>query len=576
MRKINDKEKSELTMNSKLSKIGINMFMILILTASAIFVFTIKPASAVGEVFVCAEKTTSGAWCQNVPENQVDTRFRKAPTSCESTSFCKVGTCVDSQRGQCRPNVPQRVCQQSNGVWIEGKPDSIQQCQVGCCLVGDQASFVTQTGCRGIASDYGIETNFRADIKDFAQCLSLSNPQEKGACVIDDGFQRDCKVMTKGECNNLETSSSEEKTVEFSEGLLCTAEVLATRCSIPSADKVKTTCISGKYGVYFVDSCGNVANVYDASKVNDREYWTNIKEISESCSPDSSNAGSRTCGNCDYLSGSVCKPVERGNEATPQPQYGDFVCADLSCKYKGEKYKHGEEWCGDSPGTEKNLPGSEYYSLTCYNGEVTVNACDSFRQTVCVQGESNDGYRTAVCIANKWRDCVDQTSEKDCKNTDKRDCKWVEGASLLGDGQGYFVLNSDGNLVPKKNTTGTTEAACVPKYAPGFQFWANESGTSESSDTGGTELCLIANANCVVTFEKESVFDSDWECKENCGCLEPEWVKGRMDLCLALGDCGVKTNFIGAKGYHNDGFVSVSGPYVPDYKDEDIKSKLRI
>src|SRR3989338_11582367 len=167
----------------KLNIVGLIMIFTLILT---IFVFTIKPINAVGEVFVCAEKTKSGAWCMDVPEDQVAPGFRKAQTSCDSTSFCRVGTCVDSQKGQCRPNVPQRVCQDSNGVWMEGKPDSIPQCQVGCCLVGEQTAFVTQTGCKGIAADYGIGTEFRSDIKDFVQCLVLANPKTKGACVIDD------------------------------------------------------------------------------------------------------------------------------------------------------------------------------------------------------------------------------------------------------------------------------------------------------------------------------------------------------------------------------------------------------
>src|SRR3989344_7873322 len=224
---------------------------------------SINQVSAVGETFVCAEKTKSGAWCQNVPKDQVAPGFRQALSSCEATAFCKLGTCVNSKQGECRPNVPQRVCQQSNGVWILGKPDEIPQCQLGCCLVGDQAAFVTQAKCKSLSSDYGVETSYRTDIRTETACIESANPDVKGACVIDDGFERNCKLLTKSECQLLEATagsgSNENSSTEFHEGLLCSAESLATNCG-PSQ---KTTCVENKDEVYFLDTCGNLANIYD-------------------------------------------------------------------------------------------------------------------------------------------------------------------------------------------------------------------------------------------------------------------------------------------------------------------------
>ena len=44
----------------------------------------------------------------------------------------------------------------------------------------------------------------------------------------------------------------------------------------------ETTCIEGKDEVYFKDSCGNIANIYDSSKINDKGYWNKV--IGNACS----------------------------------------------------------------------------------------------------------------------------------------------------------------------------------------------------------------------------------------------------------------------------------------------------
>ena len=49
----------------------------------------------------------------------------------------------------------------------------------------------------------------------------------------------------------------------------------------------------------------------------------------------------------------------------------------------------------------------------------------------------------------------------------------------------------------------------------------------------------------------EKTILGDWECEENCECLEDEWGKEQNQFCLALGDCGVTKNFIGKEGFHD-------------------------
>ncbi|MFW5846920.1 MAG: hypothetical protein ACOCUU_02050 [Nanoarchaeota archaeon] len=489
------------------------------------------------DVSYCCEKTTSGAWCQNAPQEECDVSgdYRKAPTSCESTSYCKMGTCYDKNEGTCLENTPQKICEEDGGIWNEGSADEIPQCGLGCCVLGDQAAFVTQTRCSSLSSLYGLEINYRTDITSELQCIRSATSDVKGACVEDDGFDRRCELLKKRECydkgGNIENSS-----VEFYEGYLCTAPELETICG-PSE---KTTCVQGRDEVYYLDTCGNLGNIYDASKQSDMEYWTQIKTKSESCNSESGNANSATCGNCDYMLGSSCGKASR----TENTQYGDYICKDLSCEYQGKKYEHGESWCETTGGVNK--PGGRYFRLVCYNSEVMVEPCADFRQEICIQ-DSVNGYSTAACSVNKWQDCTSQTTQKNCENTDKRDCKWIEDANLSQ------IFEQD-----------KQEGACVPEFTPGFDFWGSEESERE---TNANEICSQGTVTCVVKFKKEEDIqdllggdDKKYEVKGNYECWSSDyyetgnysesWLKRMNNLCTSLGDCGVDVNFVGDSGFN--------------------------
>ena len=119
--------------------------------------FVISQEDTAPSFNVCCEKTKSGAWCQNTKEIDCDDRFRKSPTSCDATSFCKLGCCVDSEEGLCMKNTPQRVCEISSGTWLDDESCNVQQCGLGCCVLGDQASFVTLTRCKRLSRIYGLK-----------------------------------------------------------------------------------------------------------------------------------------------------------------------------------------------------------------------------------------------------------------------------------------------------------------------------------------------------------------------------------------------------------------------------------
>lgn len=467
---------------------------------------------------VCCEQTNSGAFCQNVPSNECKPGSRQVPTSCESTSYCKVGTCYDSTEGTCLDNTPQLVCNANGGVWSEEEPP---QCSLGCCVLGDQAAYVSLVRCKRLSSYLGLETNYDNSISNELACIEKVQQQEVGACVYEFEFEKTCKFGTRAECNTQTGGNASLVGGTFYANKLCSAEELGTICG----PTTKTTCVAGKDGVYFVDSCGNPANIYDSSKIEDQLYWSDVISPSQSCNPSASNALSSSCGNCDYLQGSICRDE---NSAGKNPSYGDYICANLNCQntQNGQSYKHGESWCvyddAGGNGNADNSVGSRFYKHVCINGEEVLEQCEDFRAEECISQEVN-GFSQAACKVNRWQDCLQQTEKLACENEDLRDCNWKEGILLQS------LTNSSSEKV-----TGT----CFPENKPGFNFW---------EDVETTNLCSVASETCIVKFEK-GLFDGE-ECVENCHCREEGWEKEKSEICKMIGDCGPSINWLGQKGY---------------------------
>ncbi len=514
---------------------------------SLFFLFGIFLISLVSsQVSYCCEKTTYGAWCQNEELSKCDSNFQSSPTSCEATSYCRQGCCFNSQEGTCIENTPQKICLEKSGLWNDNAECNVPQCDLGCCLIGSQAAFVTQTRCKRLSNLYGLPINFKTAIGSETECILSATSEIEGACVFDQETEITCKRTTQRACNEMKAKSdsggffsffsSEEEYagVDFYPGKLCSNEELGTNC----APSQKTSCIEGEDAVYFLDTCGNKANVYDASKYNDKNYWGEIKDVAESCGYGTGNADSRTCGNCDYFYGTTCKKYERGVDAG-SPNYGDYICRDLGCEFEGKRYEHGESFCAVTANgrliigedttfneedlEEKNQPGSRYFRLLCYNSEIIVEPCAEFRTEVCIQDKIGD-YQAAACRANRWNDCTsinesnEDIAKEQCENEDKRDCIWFDIEGIKG---------------------------CAPKYAPGFNFW------EEDSDA---DICATADAQCTIEYEKP--IGGDWDCEKNCDCEDDSWKTNINKICGTLGDCGSKKNFLGY-----DGFFSTNNLY---------------
>jgi len=506
--------------HARIGKFG-SLFEIIIMVISIIsFAYIISPdketlVSGQRDV-VCCEKTKSGGWCQNLPSSQCNPSFQSAPTSCEATSFCRLGCCYDSSEGICMENTPQKVCEDSQGIWRDSASCDIPQCELGCCILGVQAAFTTSQRCRTLSKFYNLDVDFKKNVGNEIECINLASLSDEGACVYEIDFARTCKFATRQECKKIaEGMSLEDRTVTsnatFYKDYLCSSSELNTNC----APTTQTTCVDGKDGVYFVDSCGNPANIYDSEKANEQAYWNKIVKKENSCGYGNTNgnANSKTCGNCDYFYSSICKKVGRGET---QPVYGSYICKNLDCKLEdGTIKKNGESWCyHDKPAGKSDSVGSRYFRYACINGNVILEPCDDFRQEVCLES-SIEGFSQAGCIVNRWQDCVLQTDKIDCENTDKRDCKWTIAENKVAE-------------------NGTI--ACIPKNAPGLEFW-NEESTKQ--------VCNAGSVTCTIKEKKSLLTGWDWECKENCECLTESWRKEMEAKCSSLGDCGVKVNWVG-------------------------------
>jgi len=504
----------------------------------------------------CCERTTNGAWCQNVnTRTQCDNSRQITAAYCEATSYCKTGTCVNQIEGTCVSST-EAACTDNGGYWSTQKAGDLPQCQLGCCVMGNSVAFVTQTNCKRLSSLYGLNINFQANINDELTCLASANPEVKGACVYTKDYEKTCELTTKKDCQDKAKITTYEG-ASFHEGYLCSAPELGTVCGMSR----QTQCTEDD--VYFIDTCGNLANIYDASRIEDTSYWTNIQK--PTCGNSEGNKDSASCGDCDYYYGSMCKAKKTGDTVTA----GNYLCKNLDCNsYRGlyggsssgyataETYpKHGETWCAtdNKNGAGIYSPGATSFRMICYNGEVTNEECDLTRQKVCAENITDPatGFRTANCVANLWADCWQQTTQSNCNDINVRDCSWV-------DLPGYsFSLESALTATPESS------GVCVPKFAPGF---------IRDSAEDVTASCALASSICIVKMEKHII--GKWQCdkglggdkgdENNCSCVEDAngkydagvtWSNKLSKVCTNMGDCGNKVNYIGQPGSTNTSVI---------------------
>ncbi|MEK6908593.1 MAG: hypothetical protein AABX23_00900 [Nanoarchaeota archaeon] len=492
----------------------------------------------------------SGSYCQEYPSETCDSQCTSSCFPGRRTEFssCQLGTCYDSSLGLCNAGTPRASCEDEGGVWSAQTP---VQCNRGCCLIGpdgnggaSQARFATSQECTNLRQSSGAPTEWDPQIQSEIQCLSRVRTQREGACVLEFLPELDkynCQFTTEVSCL---TNGG-----DFYVGQLCTNPDLNTKCEMTQ----NTQCFDGKDGIYFVDSCGNKANIYDSSKLNNLAYWSSIVPIERICSLSSGSdslANQQRCGNCDYLAGNTCGSPQSGLDETSI--YGQYVCKDLACIDNGVRKEHGESWCafdswigldGQNASNEEravDVPGSRHYKKFCSEGEVRLEPCAEYRNGVCVEQDVTDSFTNAQCRTNTGSLCTsyNENADKLAKCEESPDCylKHVEIDKWKFD-------------------------VCVPKYPPGLELADEPQPDSES-------ICKAATQTCTY-YEKKNI-EGRWTCKINCECKEAKFAETMNNLCMSLGDCGSHVNLAGelGKGYSTSGDRSpkISDDYVEGLK----------
>jgi len=449
--------------------------------------------------YKCA--TTLGTNCE-------DGEFFAEGSICDSTSFCRRGCCYDDELGIYDGNVLERDCPAS---WVDDVNCNMPGARLGCCILGAATIYETRGQCDVdtlvLAMGPNGVVDWRADLNS-GQCAMLSAVQEGGACVIGN----DCRFTNEGDCFGYDG--------EFYGGVLCTSPSLNMSCERTDV----TTCVDGKDEVYFVDSCGNVANVYDSKRVNDDNYWNVVVEGESLCGDDSGdgNARSSSCGNCNRFLGGICGSASEDGFNVDD---GGFYCRSTSCMFDGDSYKNGESWCvyDGAIGDGDDVVGSRHWKYVCSQGIVQVEPCADYRNQICVQTNTFDvdgqevEFRNSACIANNWRTCLDLNGDDDGleKCVDTLNCR---------------VENVD--IADKFNFS-----VCMPRYPAGFNLKDDRYRKTAEG------VCNIADQTCTVVYAPKSTGG----CKivANKDCLTGKFTEEMNDFCRGLGDCGGSVNILG-------------------------------
>ncbi len=325
---------------------------IILLVAVVYFSYAIKPVEAASNV--CCEKTINGQTCFYGDSSNCDPSKQYASTSCEQTSFCKLGCCYVLSEGQCYKSVPQSTCTSVDGAeWsTDATCDKVDECRLGCCVIGSQCKFTTEQSCALQTAKYpDLKMVYQSDITTEPECLDVCRAAEKGCCVNSD---KTCKYGAREACDASQG--------EFNNEQYC-SDVALCGCSKHNSK----TCQEDD--VYWLDGCGNLEDVAE---------------------------------DCDYAQGTLCKKMQ-----------GEYKCGTVNCEttYSDEKNVHdsemgglrknGENWCVYESGTGdyKDRVGSRHYRHMCVNGQEVVESCRDYREEVCTQAEI-EGYTNSQCLHN--------------------------------------------------------------------------------------------------------------------------------------------------------------------------------
>lgn len=526
-------------------KVMIQIF--LVVTMSVAFSFLVHEAdkglvSASDFVSTCLE-SNNGEICQEFPRDSCDSQCAESciSNSRDNVAECELGTCYNPVEGDCLTNSPKKYCEDFGGQWNDDEMGNIPECQLGCCLTGEQAYFSTEQKCRRIKETTGILTEFKPEINNELSCWATARTQTEGACILGEGV---CRFVTQTKCSQLRG--------DFYDGFLCSHPDLETGCE----KQISASCIEGEDEVYWIDSCGNKENIYEGSLQNEKDRsWNNGRVLSKADSCELTEDSFGKCGNCNLLGDStVCGEKTFSEKLIDAEQ--EVVCRDASCiDNEGNRRESGESWCyyqgavdpdkGDRGYLRSvSTPGSRHFRMWCHEGEIFNVSCGERRDGICeeatIEDFEGDKISNAICRTNTADLCINYNSDKD------------DGMDKCEENPDCYVkrIDTDGANLDFR--------FCVPKYPKGFNL--------DDNSEYAKEICGIASLECKAAKIKRVGRDK-WK---NKGCIKSTFTKQMNDFCMSLGDCGASVNYVGEfsdAGYRVKRAPKLSNSYINDLRD---------
>ena len=476
----------------------------------------------------CCPELKNGAICNNILSTEIENcKVTPIETSCENTADCKKGCCFDPEEGLCSTGSPKEECESDGGEWADDSDCLLDKCRKGCCVLGNSVKFTTETNCEFLSSLQGLDKDFR-QIWNELSCQALSAGQFEGACISQQG---NCIFTTKEDCFGNRGGKN------FYKNYLCSHPSLETNCE--RQDHVD--CVSNKYEIYWIDSCGNRENIYFSNR---GVSWNNgmVLKKENSCSPNSANIGSTTCGNC-APSLSKCSEVSLSETHV---QDGNFVCKDLGCENAPanvgtQDRLNGEKWClyDGYIGDGKDTVGSENWLMHCHEGKAELEKrCGEQRGSLCQQQViewEGRSFSIASCFNNDEANCY-KISQDYWKKIDE-DIDEEEMEEVMEE-MGKECNENQHCMIKSVDVEDTFKFdMCVPRYSKGADL------RDEGADDN---MCWMADKKCTVYYWKN--FWGVWECSgshNDCECETDEFAEKMNDLCISVGDCGSYINYVG-------------------------------
>lgn len=362
--------------------------MFLIISLSFIFSIEISSLNSPSVVAdnlvskVCCEKTIGGSTCVDT-ESSNCAAGGKYPGLCSDAPFCGLGCCNSKEQG-CSPNVGKASCDAAKGDFSANNPScSTIQCSSGCCVIGNQCSLQTETSCRNLATNYGVEMNYKDDINSQASCNAICNSQENVCCVTSDK----CSATTREVCASMDGKP-------FSTTCSLVADPVCDSCK---KEKTKV-CYEGDIEkLYWKDSCGNKDSV------------------AENCVAEGKFCGKDESGNYACITGDC--PAGTTSD-------GPNVIGSTKSKLRVNT----ESWCVADSNPGQDLPGSRQYVHSCILGIEQITPCERLNNQICMEYTKEGKPSYANCVDLNGASCWSQESKEACEQKDIRQCFWNEGS----------------------------------------------------------------------------------------------------------------------------------------------------